>query len=647
MVSPTHRFRNVLWLGLASLAFLWFVLPLALEGWRRVDFMSAADAAAPILDLSQQRDTNARLMESTARREASALAELSREARDRQSVALLPSGVTIRLLSSTTLITPLSLLLELPDSAPSRALAIRDSLNLRGLPAGRYQLRDEESAWLSSPVKFELSGALVDGTEDSLEIEFPIEALGPWRGRVIDASSGNPLPRVLVRWSVRGELVGMPYQADLGQRKVELQEGRFAVGCGGYLARSSQLTIEADGYGVFVTPWIDADGHSPIELGEIVMSSNASLKATLSGRVVADENGVPLDGVSVFAVEPDTRLDQLWMHHGALQGAADPAGPSTRSDQDGRFELRLLQVQPVRLAAFLPSRGLLLSDPLECASGVVLRLATRGLLRGCVLTTPEIRAAGRLQGVCIDAGGRMTAVALDEYLCFELGGLSTGRVRIALQAREPQSAGQDALAEVAVVSVEVREGESAQVELRYGVDAPAWMLAGRVHLPNDVTFTTMRAALSVAGDQSPSRFAVVDLDGNFRLDGEGVGRGRLFVGGSSADASRGFIAMGTVDLSGAQPGPIVFDVRQPVLRGSAWRDGLPAASAELIVEAVGAPPAWTQAVAEGLTIRSDAQGGFEIYGLAPGTYAIGRSGGPRLRFEVLAGLTHAIPLRLE
>ena len=620
LMLPMARLRILLWLGVCALAALALVLPTCPRDEVRV------------LDLpaQQQRVPGAQV---------AADAVLPRPAHsERAAMASHGTELRIALRSASTPLSPLSLVLE--SAGNSRSLSTSRSAVLRDLPAGRYRLRCDERCWASAPLEFDLGAH-----SGARELEFPIEALGPWSGRVLDARDGSTLDRVHLRWLVRGELGDMDYRAELGRGEIALDAGRFQVACGGFPARESQLCVEAPGFAPFATPWIEFDGRIAVDLGDIALLPADSNAARLGGRVVADESGAGLEGVRVNAVDVATQAQQIWVHHGEILGVRMLGGSSSRSDRLGGFSLEIPQRQALRLAAYLPARGLVLSEALEPGAFVELRMPIRARIQGRVVTTPELRAAGWIQGVNVDAAGRQTSLVLDENLRFELGGLPAGPVRVALEALEMQTAGQSVLAEVAVRTLQLREGETSELELRYGVDAQPWSIDGRLLLPDDVDWAMLRAALWIDGDAGPSRFAVIDREGHFRLEGEPPGPARVFVGGSSADSSRCCLAMQGMDLTA--PALPDVDLRTASVRGSVWVSGVPAGGVPLVIEAQGAEAAWTRAVAESLAPITDVGGEFQIHGLTPGSYAIGRVGGPRVHFQVQSGAARTLELRLE
>ena len=483
----------------------------------------------------------------------------------------------------------------------------------------------------------------------SLAVALPIESEGPWTGRVLDLQTGIALADAKFSWSVRGELGGSPFEGDFGPRAIPLQGGRFSIGCGGFLGRSSAVRIEAPGYLPFTTPWIEYDGRVGIELGDIGLTPSKPSGLALGGRIVEAGTQLPLQNVRVVAVPLGTQLADLWVYGKTLQGAEPLGELVATSDEQGGFELDLWGPDLVQLAAFCPSHGLVLSEPVPCRPGVTLPMKRRASLRGRVVVPEATLAAGALNGVLVTSAGTTTVLSLDPSLGFELGGLAPGRVRVALQVLERQSAGQSVCAEVAVQSVDVRDGEVSEIELRYGVDPAQPACTGRVLLPQGVEFNTMRAAVWVEGESAPNQFAVIDLDGRFVFHAAPGAKTRLYVGGSSADSSRGFVAMRELDanLSSATAPTIEFDVRFPRVHGQAWIDGIAGPHLSVIVTPSGADAAWVRAVAEGLSISTDAQGSFEIFGLLPGDYEVGRLGGVRTRFNLSGEEIGTTELRLE
>ncbi len=562
-----------------------------------------------------------------------------------RSAAAGKSGeLAIHLQSSCTPISRLTILLEDEAGGAPLELSIRDTLSLRNFSPGRYVLRTGESNWTSPSAHFEFDAKLC-----AYQVELPIESSGPWTGRVLDLQTGLALEVAKFSWSVRGELGGSPFEGEFGPREIPLQGGRFSIGCGGFLGRSSAVRIEAPGYLPFTTPWIEYDGLVGIELGDVGLTPSKPTGLALGGRIVEAGTQLPLKDVRVTAVPLGTQLGDLWVFGNTLQGVEPVCELVATSDEQGGFELDLRGPDLVQLAAFCPSHGLALSDPVPCRPGVTMQLKRRASLRGRVVTSDEMLAAGVLNGVLVTGSGTTTVLALDERQSFELGGLAPGRVRVALQVLEPQSAGQSVCAEVAVQSLDVREGEVSDIELRYGVDPVPATCKGRVLLPPDVEFNTMRAALWVEGESSPNQFAVIDLDGQFEFHGAQRPKARLYIGGSSADSSRGFVAMRELDAnpSSATVQAIEFDVRFPRVHGQAWIDGVAGARLSVIVTPSGADATWVRAVAEGLSISTDEQGSFEIFGLLPGDYEIGRLGGGRKLLNLSGKEIGTTELRLE
>ncbi len=581
---------------------------------------------------------------SSEKRPALPIGEAPLVAAERSAAAGTPAELSIRLHSSCTPISRLSIVLEDEAGQAPLELSIRDTLTLHNFAPGRYVLRSAEANWTSAPVHFEF-----DSTMRASQVDLAIESEGAWTGSVVDLQTGVALAAAKFSWSVRGELGGSPFEGDFGPREIRLERGRFSVGCGGFLGRSSAVRIEAEGYLPFTTPWIEFDGRVGIELGDIGLMPSKVTGLALGGRIVEAGTQRPLKNVRVTAVPLGTQLGDLWVHGSTLQGAEPLGELVATSDEQGGFELDLRGPDLVQLAAFCSSHGLMLSEPVPCRPGVTLEMKRRASLRGRVVTSEEVLAAGALNGVLVTGAGTTTVLTLDQSLGFELGGLAPGRVRVALQVLERQTAGQNVCAEVAVQSLDLRDGEVSEIELRYGVDPVQSGCSGRVLLPPGVEFSTMRAALWAEGEPAPSHFAVIDLDGQFELHDTPGAKARLYVGGSSADSSRGFVAMRELNVSpsSATPEAIEFDVRSPRVRGKAWIAGAAGAHLSVIVTPSGADAAWVRAVAEGLSISTDEQGSFEIFGLMPGDYEIGRLGGGRQVLSLTGKEIGTTELRLE
>lgn len=536
----------------------------------------------------------------------------------------------------------LSIALEDEARGEARELSIRDTLTLRDLPSGNYILRSREPAWHATPKRFFL-GPSTRG----MDVDFELDPHGQWSGRLVDLQSGAALTRASLHWMVRGELGALPFEGEAGSRSMELADGRFQIGCGGFIARESQLTIEVQGFRPFFTAWIPWDGSCAMELGDIGMVPLGQGPWNLRGTVVEAGTGVPLAAVNLVAVSETTEASTLWLFGESLQGSVPQDAPAAISDSQGRFDLSLDSREPRRVAAFRASHGLFLSDPASQGEIVRIEMPRRAVLRGRVVTTDEVRAQSLLAGVVVSGPNGTAVLRLDHDLNFELGGLTAGRVRVALQALEPQSGGQPVAAEVVVQNVELLEGEVAQVELRYGVDAVTLALRGRVHLPHGIEFPTMRAALVVQGEVEPTQFAVIDPSGAFALPGEPGVRAQIYIGGTSADSSRGFVGTRALDPDGGAALLAEFDVRTPMVAGQAWKAGDLARRFSVVLTPLAPSPQWARAVAEGLSISTDEHGEFEIFGLEPGPYEIGRLGGIRQAFSVSGKEIAPIVLRLE
>jgi hypothetical protein len=286
----------------------------------------------------------------------------------RASVATQPTSLVLSLRSATTPLSGLAVLLD--GQGEARKLTLRDELLVPGLSAGHYQLRIAERWWTAEPQEVDLNDSVGEH-----RMELFAQALGPWKGRVLAAYGCASPARVRLRWLVRGELGDMGYRAELGQAEIALDEGRFQIACGGYVARQSQLSIEAVGFEPFTSPWIDYDGSHGVDLGDIVLLPVWLRGERLRGRVVADESGAGIPEVRVCAIDPDASFEQLWVQRGEVQGAAVLAEFDVMTDEQGQFELELSLPQRLRLAAYLPKRGLSVSEPMESsAEQVVLRM---------------------------------------------------------------------------------------------------------------------------------------------------------------------------------------------------------------------------------------------------------------------------------
>ncbi|MBK8180758.1 MAG: hypothetical protein IPK67_18060 [Planctomycetes bacterium] len=543
--------------------------------------------------------------------------------------------LTLVLSSGFTALAPIAVDLrrEAPDgdgtARAQRQVTLRDRRAVGGLAPGIWRVACRERNWRGEEQSLEL-----DLRNGAASLELPFEPVGPWVGRALDADTGLPLARATLVLESRGVLGGESAQGELGRRELVLPDGGFAVGCGAVPGNEARLCITAEGYEALCTPWIPWDGSVRVDLGDLALLRAGLAGGGLAGRVIDADTGAALAGVRVVAVDVRTRPEDLWTDGFAISGAEPLEGRSALTDPSGEFALGLRGPDPVRLVAFRSSHGMSLGEPVIRAPGARLLLARRSLLRGRVLADEGVRGAAVLQSVLVSGEGPSVCVPLNADLEFELGGLAGGRWRVALQGFEVQAGGQSVLAELLVEHVELREGEVQELTLRYPPVSSEPGLLGRVLLPEGVSFSLLRAALWLPAESGPSRFAAVDSAGDFSLPGPLPRAGRLFVGGSSQDQSRAFVVVLAWDETRPLGALAVLDVREPALRGEARRDGVPAARCGVLVAARSGDAFWTQAVAEGLDVTTDEQGRFTLYGLAPGTYEIGRLGGSRRTVEV-------------
>lgn len=558
----------------------------------------------------------------------------------------------------------------------SRELAQREGRSATLTSGHRYR-------WTSLEPAFEAQAQTLvvpDETSDAT-MTLEVRALGPWRMRAIDARSGARLPRVDLRWEVRGLFDSMEYRAEVGRATLDTADGWMELAAAGFLARQSRVVLAAEGYREVATPWIDCDGREPVDWGDIglwLSTDTDDSARTLRGRVL-DADGRGCAGLRIAGLAPhvdgvdgvDLRVigGQLWCPD---RGQGLTALPFVESGVDGAFELPWprdgASTSAEDASASAGEAPVESTRPVVWGRGHALRVFPTHLpgetarlvmprgaaLRGGVRVAEGFELSADACQVRVDVGGAVHALELDSQLRFEMSGLPAGPARVALSVLELQAGGERVVAESFAASVVLVDDQTADVELRWGVDASDRRVPGRLRLPSGVTFDSLRAALEVIGDDAPSRFASVAADGTFCLHAVPFERCRLFLGGQDATGSRGFAAAYDLDARSARPAGLDFELPGGRVVGRVRRAGQPVAGRAIVVEVEAGQDGgervdldYARALAEGLDLRSDAEGRFEVLGLRAGLHRFGAGGRRRVGCDVPAAGVVEVVLEIE
>ena len=407
----------------------------------------------------------------------------------------------------------------------------------------------------------------IDAPADDVRIV--LEPRGTVRGRVLDGSTQQPVPRFQI------SLVPEP-PTEGPVRQVQGQDPAGAFAMSDLAPGSYAVEVTAEGYvrtrleGVRV-----AVDPAATEL-EVVLDADAPIR----GRVT-DGEGAPVAGAQVTPKGEDLRIR------------------SVRSDEAGRFELRGLPAGEVPVH-FQADGFLLEKRMLDTRAASRFEVVLR---RGLSLVGEVVRSGRGVEGAEVRAtsseqGALEQRTFTDERGRFRLSGLRPGRYQVRAQERNDS---------VVVDDVDVAQAPA----LRLVLGQVATVVGRVVGLPRDGQ--QRRVLVLARAENHRSSSAAVGADQSFRFDDLPPGRVELEAQVEAASGTRlsrkvelRLAAGETAEATLEFPGGIVVS-------GRVVRDGQPVAGARVYF--IGSP-------GDVAGTRTDARGIYEMPGLEPGTYTV-------------------------
>ena len=444
-------------------------------------------------------------------------------------------------------------------------------------------------------------------------------------------------PRVHIALPLAGTVVGRVVDPDgagiagasVRSRQQDVQtDGSGAFRIEGAISPRESLLATAEGYraaGTYAD--VPAEGESE----EVVIELHPA--GAVEG-VVVDGKGRPIAGASVMQVSGTVNFMSFMSL--ADQSTLKAPGPVATTDASGRFLLDGLVPGQVTLLGtargYLPLRH----DPVEVRAhettgGVKFALVAESVLVGTVRGEDGATLAGASIAVAVPATGPMAQLAAmmgspevagasDETGGFRVGGLPAGTHQVTVKADGYRQA---------KASIEFAAEETTKHDFRLAVghrvsgsvvgDDGNTVAGARVSLeyPSD---DAMGFAAMFGGGEEEGRTTTTDGNGQFTF--EGLDDGPYTV---SAQADEWLPA----SVEGVQPGSTDTVLRLPsaaILRGVVTGpDGSPVGGA-WVARTGGSSddkgPMWMQMMSIPDQVMTDADGRFEMTGLAPGDYTL-------------------------
>ena len=288
---------------------------------------------------------------------------------------------------------------------------------LRGVPSGEVDIRAQAHGYIQEHVKLQ-----VEGTERVTGTDFDLGIGASISGRVVDAETGQPVSRVYVFADTHsGNGGGNGSDTDF--------DGRYEIS--GLAPGTYYVKAEGDRHGYMRVYYGGAQDSNEAEPVRVEASSQVAgidfqleQGATIVGRVVDDQSGLPIVNIEVYA-GPQNRGHSSW----------------SRTDGNGEYILRGLPAGVMEVGA----RGL---DYIERSLTVVTtdnQPATASDLRLEVGTTISGRVTDEATGRPIanvnieanrDGGGSSSWANTDRDGRYVVRGIGPGTYRIQAQANE-------------------------------------------------------------------------------------------------------------------------------------------------------------------------------------------------------------------
>lgn len=569
-------------------------------------------------------------------------------------------SLTARITSGCGAAPEFEVVLRRLDTALALSQPARGSTTFAELESGAYTLTARRVGWRAAETLIVLRA---DDLAQTREIEVAVAPNYSIRGQMVDAATNEPIARATLIPESRRMYGALPSYFQLGEVSAESEDGSFCVAGEWASADEVRVTVRADGYDEWISPW--ADG-AP---GEIAFAPIRLVRKSLSHGLV---RGVVIDAVTRHPVEDAHVLLREGERGGELpvRTSLDARGrvirmrideTSTRSedpacvttDAQGRFELEARAGPALSIAIrhgdYLPWH----SAPFTLSAGGA--------------DPPPIEAF-------LEAGGRIEArihTPIDPAARRELAFVKLVRPSGEdwIHPSEPDELGVSDLAvagleagvhvlEVATVEIAedgrtlpplsalrrcigVRAGETARVELYCGMGVTGATLFGRIPEQDGELLAVCHAGALAAGTPGPTQFntwgrrdgtfQITDLDpGTWRVLAIGRNRTQSIVHVWFAEAQAGIEASRTEVQLASEPSRVEFRLAQ----ADARRSGV-----AIQVEMAAGEAQYIELLKGGLMLRTDPSGSALVLGLPAGRYGARSDGGAAIRTFELAGNT--------
>ena len=466
---------------------------------------------------------------------------------------------------------------------------------LRGVPSGEVDIRAQAHGYIQEHVKLQ-----VEGTERVTGTDFDLGIGASISGRVVDAETGQPVSRVYVFADTHsGNGGGNGSDTDF--------DGRYEIS--GLAPGTYYVKAEGDRHGYMRVYYGGAQDSNEAEPVRVEASSQVAgidfqleQGATIVGRVVDDQSGLPIVNIEVYA-GPQNRGHSSW----------------SRTDGNGEYILRGLPAGVMEVGA----RGL---DYIERSLTVVTtdnQPATASDLRLEVGTTISGRVTDEATGRPIanvnieanrDGGGSSSWANTDRDGRYVVRGIGPGTYRIQAQANE-----EGYVQEVYDDTFSWDDAREITIKSKEGVGGIDFALAMGVSISGKIVDAETGAPITnaeiYAGPQDGNQMSWTRTDGNgsYILKGLPVGVMEVGVRGQGYVEER--LRVVTNDSQVTTAPDVRLDVGATISGRVTDEDtGLPIANVQIEANSdSGGYNSWA---------NTDGEGRYVLRGVAPGTYRI-------------------------
>jgi len=491
-------------------------------------------------------------------------------------------------------------------------------------------------------VEVTISGPRVLETRTRLEIPggtapvrraVPLDPLNKMSGRVIDASTGDPLPAFEAGVTTRCTVGGVPLLHDVVSVRVEGADGRFcfgavrAPGCVG----EARAWVRADGYEQATGSW-----HA---LGRPVISDEVvALERVLEvvGLVVDETTRQPVGGARVQLVDGDLDARALIFQDGVPRLGFTPRGEAVTTTARGRFALDASEPRGARLLVTADGYRPATSDPLDrddagtpievvLVPGATIEVHVSGVVFDDVVA--QVMSRGH-EG--LGTGRRRL---LDETGTVVFSGLDPGTYDVSARLER-----EDVQARLGgrVITLGPRERRRVALELGQGA-----RLVGRLTLPPAVEDLPLVVAVvfdgRVPGVTTTTRGPEFEVEGV--LEGDHV----LMIRGRSPNDGPSLCALAPVSVAGSGVHTVELDLRGRGVRLELADTG----TTRLVITRARTGDERIDAILEAERFYATPDGVCEVHGLPPGDYVVGWARADETRVTATFRVAPSVPGHVE